>query len=356
MAGRATLETVSEILCCGARTLRLIRKYPPPTDQRSSARHQDTSTSPAHLRRTKQPAHMEYGCNRREKRSSPVPYVVPLTAWIARSGHMGGGSSFVHSWCSWCFSFMGLPQAQRSPLFFSPPRVVELTPHMLHEEGPIPQRHLKLEEFQTSSRYLVGYLYHQLLERRQIQPGKRAVNIAALMSRFPQIIITNEYGARVTTEPSQTVPTDDFATMQKIPSDDEVAALHRQGFQQAARARCLAHRVAYRMLMRLYVSHTSEVFLRRLCASIESGQKKTDGRNNRRYGEDTSQHHQTKISCNRTPTPLAHSRSVRLGQQWNAGDCISAERTSVVTFPMEVALSPELLCYSSKISKYPSPQ
>jgi len=147
---------------------------------------------------------------------------------------------------------------------------------MLSEEGPISQRHLEeLEEFQACFRYLLGYLYHQLLEGRHIQPGKRTVNIPALMLQFPPVIITNEYEVRVAAEPFPQITSDGFAAMQKLLSDDEVVELHRQGFHYAARARRLANRITYRMLMKLYLTHTSEVFDRRLWASIESGQRKT---------------------------------------------------------------------------------
>jgi hypothetical protein len=173
---------------------------------------------------------------------------------------------------------VGLPQAQRTPLFFDPLRVLELTPNMLDEEGPIPQRHLEeLEEFQACFRYLLGYLYHQLLEGRHIQPGKRTVNLPALMLQFPPVIITNEYEVRVAAEPFPKITSDGFAAMQKLLSDDEVVELHRQGFHYAARATRLANRITYRMLMKLYVVHTSHVYRRRFCASMESGQKKKHG-------------------------------------------------------------------------------
>jgi hypothetical protein len=149
---------------------------------------------------------------------------------------------------------------------------------MLDEDGPISQRHLEeLEEFQACFRYLLGYLYHQLLEGRQIQPGQRTVNIPALMLQFPPVIITNEYEVRVAAEPFPEITSDGFAAMQNLLSDNEVVELRRQGFHDAARARRLANRITYRILMKLYVTHTSEVFDRRLWASIENGPKKRDG-------------------------------------------------------------------------------
>jgi hypothetical protein len=184
----------------------------------------------------------------------------------------------LHGSCKhgWYFSFVGLPQAQRTPLFFTSLPVLELTPNMLRDEEPISQRHLEeLEEFQECFRYLMGYLYHQLLEGHQIQPGKRTVNIPALMLQFPKIIITNEYEVRVAAEPFPKLTGEDFSAMQKLLSDDDVAELHRQGFHYAARARRLANRITYRWLLKLYARHTSELFCRRLRASIESGQKKT---------------------------------------------------------------------------------
>jgi hypothetical protein len=145
---------------------------------------------------------------------------------------------------------------------------------MLKGKGPILQRDLEqLATFQRAFRDILNYLYAQLRDGREIEPGKRTVNIPALMFQFPQIIITTEFEVPCSSKLPE-IPSDGFASMQKLLSDREAAGLRQGGFREAAKAQRVASRMTYRILLPLYVRHSKEVFRRRLFAYLESGQKK----------------------------------------------------------------------------------
>lgn len=155
--------------------------------------------------------------------------------------------------------------------------VLELTPNMLKGKGPISQRDLEqLAEFQKAFRDVLNYLYTQLLDGREIEPGEHTINIPALMYLFPQIIITTEYQVPASSKRPE-IPPDGFASMQKLLSDREAAELRKGGFREAAKAKRVANRMTYRILLPMYVRHSKDVFRRRLLDNVANGQKQGDG-------------------------------------------------------------------------------
>jgi len=149
---------------------------------------------------------------------------------------------------------------------------------MLKGKGPILQKDLEqLATFQKAFRDVLNYLYAQLLDGREIEPGKRTVNIPALMFQFPRIIITTEFEVPCSSKRPE-IPPDGFASMQKLLSDREAAKLRQGGFREAAKAQRVASRITYRILLPLYVDHSRDIFRRRLLDNVANGQKTGDGR------------------------------------------------------------------------------
>src|SRR6266404_4466817 len=117
---------------------------------------------------------------------------------------------------------------------------------MLKGKGPILQEDLeKLLKYQTVYKEVLQYLYNQLLEGRDIEPGEITVNVPALMFPYSDILITRTNEVQASTKRPE-IPGEGFAVLKKLLCDDEVAELRLRGFDEAARARRKANRVLYR--------------------------------------------------------------------------------------------------------------
>ena len=123
---------------------------------------------------------------------------------------------------------------------------------------------------------MLQYLYGQLLDGRDIEPGEITVNVPALMFPYSDILITRTNEVQKSTKRLE-IPREGFAVLKKLLCDDEVAELRRKGFDEAARARRKANRILYRILLPKYVDFSMESFRRRLSASFAIRENKGEG-------------------------------------------------------------------------------